>query len=66
MYGRPMVAPTTMLVRKLFDKPEFIPLFLHTYMKIQALYYEKKHCGIEADSGIYYKLWYIAKLVAEV
>jgi len=23
MDGRPMVAPTTMLVRKLFDKPEF-------------------------------------------
>jgi len=31
MDGRPMVAPTTMLVRKLFDKPEFIYPFFEVF-----------------------------------
>jgi len=40
MDGRPMVAPTTMLVRKLFDKPEFTYPF-SKFFGVQNLFFKK-------------------------
>jgi len=41
MDGRPMVAPTTMLVRKLFDKPEFTYPFIKFFESAENFFSKK-------------------------